>query len=84
MAKATDYKVVGNNEITDSASELRVGAQTTILQGDAADNKQLFDNYCDMIATRHNQLCDFVESDVSAEIAGSVLLLYQNLGWVAP
>ena len=83
MASATDYKVVGNIANTASATELRVGAQPTILQGDPADNKQVFDNYCDMIATRHNQLCDFVAADVSAEVALSVKTLYHNLGWVA-
>ena len=84
MSVATDFKIVGNTELTGSATELRVGAQPTTLRGSAAQNKQVFDNYCDMIATMHNGLCDFVATDTSAVIASSVLLLYQSLGWVAP
>ena len=82
MADARDYKIVGNTELTGSATELRVGAQPTVLRGTAAQNKQAFDNYCDMIATKHNSLCDFLYSDTSATIDHDVLLLYASLGWV--
>lgn len=82
MADARDYKVVGNTELTGSATELRVGAQPTVLRGSEAQNKQAFDNYCDMIATKHNALCEFLYSNQSTEIDHSVLLIYASLGWV--
>jgi len=85
MADARDFKIVGNDtSITGSATELRVGAQPDTLRGSASQNKQVFDNYCDMIANHHNDLCDFLYGDTSATIDPSVLLLYASLGWVAP
>lgn len=80
---ATDYKVIGNQVNYGNATELRVGAQPDILQGSTAQNKKVFDDYCDMIATRHNQLCDFVETDTSATVDQSVLALFALDGWVA-
>lgn len=85
MSTATDFKIVGNNELSGTANEFRVGAQPTILQGDAAQNKQAFDNYCDLIATQHNGLCDYlVSGQQSQEIDISVLRLYEDLGWIPP
>ena len=83
MADTRDYKVVGNTVLTGSATELRVGAQPTTLRGSAAQNKQAFDNYCDMIATMHNGLCDYLYTDTSSVIDHSVLVIYAALGWVA-
>ena len=83
MAVATDYKIVGNAEMSGTANELRVGAQPTVLRGTAAQNKQAFDNYCDLIATKHNALCEFIDDTQSTEIDRDVLLLYASLGWVA-
>lgn len=80
---ARDYKVVGNLENNGSATELRVGAQPTTLRGSADQNKKVFDDYCDMLATKHNALCDFLYGDTSAVIEMQVLLLYADLGWVA-
>ena len=82
MAGITDYKVDGNTELSGSASALRVGAQPTILRGTAAQNKQAFDNYCDLIATKHNALCDYLEQGISPTIDRAVLTLYASLGWV--
>ena len=82
MANPSDFVVVGNITNTGNATELRVGAQPTLLKGSASQNKQVFDNYCDMIATRHNQLCTFLDSNMSTEIDHSVLLLYASLGWI--
>ena len=78
----TDYKIVGNTEKRDSASGLRVGAQPNVLRGTAAQNKQVFDNYCDMIATKHNDLCDYLDTNLSVAIDAEVLALYASLGWV--
>ena len=83
MSVATDFKVVGNLVNYGNATELRVGAQPDILQGSTAQNKLAFDNYCDMIASRHNQLCDFVESDISATVDREVIELFASDGWVA-
>ena len=82
MADARDYEITGNTVLSGSATELRVGAQPTTLRGTAAQNKQVFDNYCDLIATKHNALCEFLYQDTSAEIDHSVLVLYATLGWV--
>lgn len=83
MSEPLDFVVVGNNTLTGSATELRVGAQPTVLKGSASQNKQVFDNYCDMIATRHNQLCQFLNDTTSTAIDHSVLTLYASLGWIA-
>lgn len=82
MAGLQDYKIVGNTELSGSANELRVGSQPTVLRGTAAQNKQAFDNYCDLIATLHNGLCDYLETGLSPTIDRSVLELYQSLGWI--
>lgn len=84
MAGATDYKITGNEALTGSASEFRVGSQPTVLKGTASQNKRVFDNYCDLIATAHNSLCDYVDSNQSAVVDNSVKQYYHDvLGWTA-
>ena len=78
MSVATDYKIS-----TADIQGAHVGAQPTVLQGSAAQNKQVFDNYPDMIVTHFNNLCDFISNDTSATIDRDVLTLYASLGWVA-
>ena len=75
----TDYKI-------DPAevNAVHVEAQPTILKGSATQNKQAFDAYPDMITSHLNDLIDFLATDTSMVIDGSVLLLYASLGWVAP
>lgn len=80
---ANDYKIDGNIELSGSATELRVGAQPTVLRGSASQNKQVFDNYCDMIATKHNGLCEYLHTETSAVVDHEVLTLYASLGWIA-
>ena len=75
---AIDYKIS-----TADVQGAHVEAQPTILRGSATQNKRVFDRYCDMIVEHFNDLCEFVDSDTSAEIAYSVKVLYINLGWVA-
>lgn len=83
MSVASDFKIIGNTELTGSASEYRVGAQPTILRGTPAQNKQAFDNYCDMISTQHNALCDYLDLNISSEVDIDVQRYYANiLGWV--
>ena len=79
---ASDCKVVGNNQLTGNASRYRIEGVPTVLRGAPDDNKKLFDKYSDMIATRHNQLCTYIDAHISEEIAQSVLTLYASLGWV--
>lgn len=78
MAVATDYKITQAN-----IQAVHVGAQPTILRGSAAQNKQVFDNYGDMISEHFNNLCEFIENNISETIDRSVLTLYASLGWVA-
>jgi hypothetical protein len=75
---ATDYKIT-NAEV----SAVHVEARPTILNGSATQNKQVFDAYPDLIVLRHNQLCDFIEYDMTATIDPEVTDLYETLGWVA-
>lgn len=74
---ATDYKIT-----TAEVNAARVGSQPTILRGSAAQNKQVFDNFGDLIVDHFNDLCDFIETDTSATVDRDVLLLYASLGWV--
>ena len=73
---ASTYKI----DNADKAA-VNVASQPTILRGSAAQNKAVFDNYCDMIVEHFNDLCDYVDSDTSTEIALSVKNLYLTLGW---
>lgn len=74
---ATDYI------ITDADKQVvHVEAQPTILRGSATQNKQVFDKYSDMIVTRFNGLCGYVDANISPAIDHSVLLLYASMGWV--
>lgn len=79
---ANDYKIDGNINLSGSANEFRVGAQPTVLKGSPADNKQVFDNYCDMIATKHNGLCEYLHSERSTVVDQEVITLYESLGWI--
>lgn len=78
MSSALDYVI----DAADIAS-VNVASQPTVLRGTAAQNKQVFDNYSNLIASRFNSLCAFVDSDTSAEVAASVQAIYANLGWIA-
>lgn len=75
---ATDYKIT-----TADVQAVHVEAQPTILRGSATQNKQVFDQYSDMIVEHFNDLCDFIETDTSATVDRDVLVLYALLGWVA-
>mgnify|MGYP006958162341 CR=1 FL=1 len=75
---ATDYKITSAE-----VSLAHVEARPTILQGTATQNKQVFDAYPDLITSKHNQLCDYIETDMTALIDGEVIQLYESLGWVA-
>ena len=77
MAGASDYIISDADR-----SGVNVGSQPTVLRGTAAQNKQVFDSYSDLIRTRFNSLCAYVDADTSAEIAVSVKTLYAALGWV--
>lgn len=68
--------------ISDTAkNEVNVLSQPTVLRGTAEENKQVFDNYCDLIRTRFNALCSYVDMGTSTEIAQVVKELYYELGW---
>lgn len=75
---ATDYKITPAE-----VNVAHVEARPTILQGSATQNKQAFDKYPDLIAEKHNGLCDFIANDVSAVVDPSVLALFALDGWVA-
>lgn len=77
MAGASDFII---SEADKNA--VNVASQPTVLRGTAEQNKQAFDNYCDLIRTRFNDLCEYVDEDTSAEIAIAVKTLYAALGWV--
>lgn len=77
MALATDYIISPAN-----VQAVHVGSQPTILRGSAAQNKQVFDNYSDMIVVHFNGLCNYINDNISESIDRSVLALYQSLGWV--
>jgi acyl-CoA reductase-like NAD-dependent aldehyde dehydrogenase len=73
---ATDFK------ITDAEVQaVHVEAQPDVLQGTAQQNKKVFDAYNDMIVEHYNDLCEFIESDMSATISEDTELLYESLGW---
>lgn len=77
MAGALDYIITEADK-----NAVNVASQPTVLRGTAEQNKQAFDNYCDLIRTHFNDLCGYVDSDTSAEIATSVKQQYAALGWV--
>lgn len=76
MAVITDY-IITDADI----NAAHVGAQPDILRGTAAQNKQAFDNYGDMISEHFNNLITYLEADTQATIDDSTLLLYTGLGW---
>lgn len=75
---ASDYKISSAD-----VNGVHVEAQPTILRGSASANKKVFDAYSDMIVEHFNDLCDYVDTDTSAEVDNAVLALYATLGWVA-
>lgn len=77
MAQASDYIISDADK-----NAVNVASQPTVLRGTAEQNKQAFDNYCDLIRTHFNDLCAYVDTDTSAEIAVSVKTQYAALGWV--
>lgn len=78
MAGASDY-IIDNAD----KSAVNVASQPTVLRGSALQNKQVFDKYSDLIVTRFNLLCNYVDANTSVLIDHSVLVLYASLGWVA-
>lgn len=78
MAGASDY-IIDNAD----KSAVNVASQPTVLRGSALQNKQVFDKYSDLIVTRFNLLCNYVDENTSVLIDHSVLVLYASLGWVA-
>lgn len=76
MAGASDYIISDADK-----SGVNVSSQPTVLRGTAAENKQVFDNYSDLIRTRFNSLCAYVDTNTSSEVANSVKTLYLSLGW---
>jgi hypothetical protein len=70
---ASDHKIT-NAEI----AAVHVEAQPDTLQGSAQDNKKVFDRYCDMIAGKHNSLCDYVGSQ-SPAVDSAVVALFNSL-----
>lgn len=72
----TDYKI----SETDIA-QVHVEAQPTILGGSPLQNKQVFDNYPDMIVEHFNNALDEIARDTSAIIDREVLTFYQSIGW---
>lgn len=77
MAVATDYIITDADK-----NAVNVASQPTTLKGSAAQNKQVFDNYCDLIKDRFNSLCSFVNTEISATVDYDVKVLYASLGWV--
>lgn len=83
----TDHKISGLDPARESAlataniSQVHVEAQATVLQGSANQNKQVFDNYPDMIVAHFNAALEEISNDTSAEIDRDVLDLYLSLGW---
>ena len=78
MAVATDYKISSAD-----VNAVHVEAQPNILQGTATQNKQVFDKYSDMIVSHFNGLCDFIDTDISAEVDNDVIAYYISIGWIA-
>ena len=74
----SDYKIT-----TAQVNAAHVGAQPNTLRGTAAQNKQAFDNYPDLITEHFNDLVDELDNEISATIDSDVLLLYTALGWTA-
>lgn len=72
----TDYKITSAQ-----VNAVHVGAQPNVLRGTAAQNKQVFDNYSDMIVEHINNLIDFLDNDTQAVVDPDVLTLYASLGW---
>lgn len=66
---------------TADINPVHVVAQPTVLKGDATQNKQVFDAYPDMIVEHFNDLCNFLDEEISPAIDDSVLYLYASLGW---
>lgn len=69
-------------EIKDAdVSGARVTSQPNVLRGTAQQNKQVFDNYCDVIRAKHNGLVAELSTSTSPIIDEDVLGLYETLGW---
>ncbi len=71
----TDY-IITQEEI----NAVHVAAQPDKLQGTAAQNKRVFDNYCDMIARKFNAFVNYNAG--TADIDVEVLALAASIGWI--
>ena len=73
---ATSDYIISQAEI----NAVHVAAQPDKLRGTAAQNKHVFDAYCDLIAQKHNA---FVNYNAGTEdIDPAVLALAAEMGWV--
>lgn len=63
-------------------SAVHIEAQPTVLKGSATQNKQVFDAYPDMIASHFNDLCTYLDTNISPDIDSGVQALYASIGWV--
>lgn len=72
---------VQNFRVTPSEiSKVMVKSQQDILVGTPTENKQVFDNYPDLLANKLNQLIAFMDSDYLKDytIDDSVVAYYKN------
>lgn len=75
MAVALDYIISDADK-----NAVNVASQATVLRGTAEQNKQVFDNYCDLIRTHFNDLCGYIDGAISTEVVLSVRTQYLALG----
>lgn len=75
MAVALDYVITEAQK-----NEVNVASRPTVLRGTAEENKQAFDGYCDLIRTRFNGLCGYIDGAISTEVVLSVRTQYLALG----
>lgn len=60
------------------------GIAEDVLTGTVAQNKKVFDNYCDMIVTKFNAFVDVVAQDTTSEIDSEVIAQFVAAGWTQP
>ena len=74
---------ISDYTITDAQiNAAHVAAQPTVLQGTAAQNKAVFDNYPELIKDHFNGLITELSNGIDTAVDPAVLALYASLGWV--
>lgn len=62
-------------------SNAQVEGRDRVLRGTVSQNQAVFDDYSDLIKTKHNQLIDQLNNEYIVEIDSEAIEAYTDIGW---